>query len=296
MRIGDYEVLSVNAGRFKLDGGAMFGVVPKVLWSRTSPADEVNRIDMAMRCLLIRGRGRILVVDTGAGDKFDETFAAQYSIHDGGHGLVPSLRDRGVAREDVTDVILTHLHFDHCGGTTVLSTEGLKLQFPNARHHVQKEHWEHALQPSERDRVSFLRENFELLDRKQRLSLLEGETELLPGVTVMPVFGHTPAMQLVRVEGGGSTLLYGADLFPLASHLRLPYIMSYDLQPMVTLEEKRRVLPRVVDDGWVLVFEHDPLVEAARLRWGRRHAEVAEPLSLDDEKASGRDLEAHARH
>ncbi len=236
MKIGPYELQAFEHGEFKLDGGAMFGVVPKVLWEKTNPADEKNRIDMALRSLLIRGEGRVILVDTGIGNKLPEKLRAIYAVDESRLSTEKALAQAGLTAEDVTDVILTHLHFDHAGGATRLNEKGQVVPtFPNATYYVQKGQYAWGKKPSERDRASFFPENYVPLEEAGQLKILEGSQELFPGIEVRALFGHTPAMQVVRVSDGSQTLLYCADLIPTASHIPLPWIMAYDLNPLLTL-------------------------------------------------------------
>lgn len=266
MTIGGYEVHAIETGRFGLDGGAMFGVVPRPLWEKASPPDEKNRIAMAARALLLVGHGRVILVDTGNGSKFNEKLSTIYKIDTSRYDLVSSLRSRNIEPRDVTDVILTHLHFDHAGGATVRGTDGVVPTFPRARYCVQRPHWEAALRPTERDRASFMPEDFQPLSEHGVLDFTEGEGAILPGITVRVLHGHTSALQCPVVSDGKTTLFYCADLIPLTAHIQLPWIMAYDLRPLVTLEEKRRLLADAADRQWILFFEHDPDVVAARVR------------------------------
>lgn len=265
MRIGIYEVHPVETGRFALDGGAMFGVVPKPLWEKTSPPDEKNRISLAARALLLQGGGRTVLIDTGNGGKFNEKLRSIYRIENGASDIVTSLARLGVTPEGVTDVILTHLHFDHAGGATTLVNGIAVPAFPRARYYVQAEHWRAAQVPTERDRASFFPDDFLPLRRGEVLQFTEGEGEILPGITVRLVHGHTSALQCPVVSDGRTTLFYCADLVPTSSHVPLPWIMAYDLRPLVTLEEKRRLLAQAADERWIMFFEHDPALAAARL-------------------------------
>lgn len=265
MKIGSYEVESVIEGRFGLDGGSMFGVVPRALWQTTNPPDDNNRIDLAARCLLVRDDERCVLVETGIGSRFDEKRAAMFNVRHPDGDLLDALEERGVAPTDVTDVVLTHLHFDHCGGTTRREGDGLVLSFPEAVHHVQRRNWEWAHRPSRKDAGSFRAEDFSLLERSPLLHLLDGGVELFPGIHLQVVEGHTPGMQLVRIDGAEATLLFCADLVPTRGHLRWPYVMAYDNQPLVTLAEKLEILPRAAADGWIVVFGHDPGCDAAVL-------------------------------
>ncbi len=266
MRIGPYSVETIIDGTFGLDGGAMFGIVPRPLWQRTNPPDDRNRIALAARCLLLRGANRCILVETGIGDKFDDKRADIFKVAHPGGGLVEQLAARSIEPEDVTDVVLTHLHFDHCGGTTRRRDGRLELSFPRADHYVQRRHWEWAHAPSRKDTASFRDEDFDLLAARDRLRLVDGEAEILEGIRVHPVNGHTSGMQLVSVRADGARLLFCADLVPTRTHLRWPYIMAYDNQPLVTLDEKRRWLPAAADDGDVVVFGHDAECDAAVLR------------------------------
>jgi len=265
MTIGPYRIRTLEAGDFKLDGGAMFGVVPKPLWSRTNPSDELNRIEMTTRCLLIESDERKILVDAGIGDKetakFNQIFAVDYSQNT----LEQSLKACGLTPEDVTDLIFTHLHFDHAGGSTRLDGSAAAPMFPNARHFVQKTQFEHALTRNERDRASYLDHNYMPIREAGLMELVEGDAELLPGVHVLTSEGHTPGLQTVLVTDGTTGIWYPADLLPLASHIPMPYIMGYDLAPLVTLRDKKRYLPRALEEEWILAFEHDAHCPACRL-------------------------------
>jgi len=280
MRIGIYEVHPVETGRFALDGGAMFGVVPKPLWERTNPADGRNRITLAARALLLRGGGRNVLIDTGNGGKFDEKLRTIYRMETGDSDIVSSLARHGVTPEQVTDVILTHLHFDHAGGATVLLGGEVVPAFPRARYYVQAEHWRAAQTPTERDRASFFPDDFLPLQKSGVLEFTEGEGEVLPGITVRLVHGHTSALQCPVVSDGRTTLFFCADLVPTTSHVPLPWIMAYDLRPLVTLEEKRRLLAQAADEGWIMFFEHDPVLAAARLRRTDKGIVLAGPVDI----------------
>lgn len=286
MRIGPYTVESIRAGAFALDGGAMFGIVPRPLWQRGNPADDRNRIDLVARCLFIRGGGRLILVETGIGDKFDDKRAAIFKVGHPGGSLISQLAQRGIPAQEVTDVILTHLHFDHCGGTTRRIGGELALSFPRATHYVQRRHWEWARAPTGKDAGSFRAEDFDLLAGSDRLRLLDGEQELFEGIRVHPVDGHTRGMQLVSIAGEtgdtgetGGGLLFCADLVPTRAHLRWPYIMAYDNEPLLTLQEKQRWLPAAADNGDVVVFGHDPGYDAAIL--GREDESVVVVREVD---------------
>jgi glyoxylase-like metal-dependent hydrolase (beta-lactamase superfamily II) len=281
MKIGDYELHPIETGRFALDGGAMHGVVPKPLWEKTSPPDDRNRITLAARALLLKGKERTILIDVGNGSKLNPKLAGIYRIDTSQSDLVSSLRRHGVTTDQVTDVILTHLHFDHAGGSTMLFNGALRPTFPNARYYVQRAHWDAAQEPTERDRASFFPEDFLPLKEQGRLEFTDGEGEIFPGIRVRVLHGHTTALQCPIISGGGTTLFYSADLLPLASHVQLPWIMAYDLRPLVTLEEKRRLLADAVEGNWVLFFEHDPDVVAARVRRGDKGIVLGDAVTIE---------------
>ena len=281
MKIGNYKLYSIETGRFALDGGAMFGVVPKNLWNRTNPADEKNRIELAMRLLLLKSDDRLILIDTGIGDKMDEKMTSIYSINHSKSALDKSLEKLEISPYQITDVILSHLHFDHAGGTTYQKNGKIELTFPNATHHVQKEQWNWALSPSDKDRASFIKENFLQIERQNKLNLLNGNYELLPGVECLIMYGHTPGMQLVKIYNGSRTLLYCSDLIPTASHIPIPWIMAYDNNPLITLDEKNKLLPKIVDEEWILYFEHDPFRKAGTVKFSDKGFELKEEISID---------------
>jgi len=265
--IGRLRCHLLEAGTLRLDGGAMFGVVPKPLWERRVAADERNRIPMAMRCLLIEHDDGLVLVDTGAGDKDDAKFRDIYGIENTGRNgrtwLEDALAAAGHAPDDVRWVINTHLHFDHAGGNTYRDEAGgLAARFSNARYVVQRGELEFATHPNERTVGSYLPQNFAPVS----FQLLDGETEVLPGVRCLPTPGHTPFHQSVLIDSGGERACFLADLVPTAAHLPLPWIMGYDLEPLVTLESKRTLYRKAEAEGWRLCFEHDAVVAAGRLR------------------------------
>lgn len=260
----------IDAGRFKLDGGAMFGIVPRKLWAHQNPPDEENLCTWAARCLLLRGSGRVILVDTGLGDKQDAKFRNHFHPH-GEHTLLSSLRDLGVAREDVTDVLLTHLHFDHVGGATGFDESGrIVTTFPNAVYWTNEAQWNWAQKPNAKEAASFLPENLMPLHESGQLDMLQvhpgKDLHWLPEVTLRPLYGHTEAMLMPMIEGtDGRRLIYCADLIPSAAHVRLPWVLAYDVRPLITLQEKERLLEEAVDENAELVFEHDALRSSASL-------------------------------
>jgi glyoxylase-like metal-dependent hydrolase (beta-lactamase superfamily II) len=279
MRLGDIEFHILTDGHFRLDGGAMFGVVPRPLWEKRMPPDERNRITLSMNCLLIRAAGKWLLVETGAGDKWDSKQRNIFAI--GGPPRLPDqLLARGVKPEEIDFVINTHLHFDHCGWNTRLVDNRPQPTFPNARYVVQKGELDHAKRPTERDRASYLLDNFGPVEQAGQWWLLEGDREIVPGVEVVRLPGHTRDMQGVKLSGGGKTAIFFADLVPTTAHLPFPWIMSYDLFPMTTLENKKKWIPEAARGGWLCLFAHDPQVPAASLRERDGRFEP-EPVTVD---------------
>jgi glyoxylase-like metal-dependent hydrolase (beta-lactamase superfamily II) len=265
LTIGPYRVHFLAGGRFRLDGGAMFGVVPKVLWNRAAPADERNRIRMRMTCLLLEGNGQKILVDAGSGTKEDAKFRDIYAI-EGPEGLTQDLTALGVKPEDVTAVALTHLHFDHCGGGTTRDAAGVvKPTFPNAHYFVRRQEWEDAHHANERNRASYFSDNYDPLHEAGQLILHDTDLEILPGVWMKCLPGHTLGHQGCFFDIPGERALYTVDLVPTAAHLPLAYIMGYDLYPMTTLETKRAILRQATSEGWLLLFEHDPDLHAVRV-------------------------------
>jgi glyoxylase-like metal-dependent hydrolase (beta-lactamase superfamily II) len=265
MQLGDWTFKTFSDGFFRLDGGASFGIVPKPLWEQQSPADDRNRIRVALRCLLAEGQGRRILVDTGIGDRWDAKQRDIFGMERRAGQLLTELDTAGIARESITDVVLTHLHFDHVGGACLDLADGMTPAFPEARWWVQRTQWDWAHDPSERDRASFRTEDFEALAEGGRLELLEGHAEILPEVRVTPVGGHTPGMQLVEFHTAGGTLVFLADLIPSKAHVHLPWVAGFDLNPLLSLSEKRQLLSRAAEDDYLLVLQHDPDHEACRV-------------------------------
>ena len=264
IELGDVRVHLLHDGTFALDGGAMFGVVPRALWEKSDPPDERNRVALALNIALIETGGKRVLVDTGMGDKWSEKERAIYKI-DRSTTLLTCLHALGLAPEDIDVVINTHLHFDHSGGNTRLVDGKPVPTFPKARYVVQMGEWEDATHPNERNRASYLEPNFVPIAEARQLETVQGQAEVAPGVHVVPVGGHTAYHQMVIVEGGRQALVIPTDLVPTASHLPLAYIMGYDLFPMGTLEAKRRVLKDVAERGSTLLFYHDPRTPLGRI-------------------------------
>jgi glyoxylase-like metal-dependent hydrolase (beta-lactamase superfamily II) len=268
-KIGDLTVHAIQAGGQRLDGGAMFGVVPKPLWERRIPSDERNRIQLGMRCLLIEHPSGLVLIDTGAGNKEDQKFKDIYGIEnegaDGRTSLEDGLKQLNVTPADVAIVINTHLHFDHAGGNTYHDEGGaLQVSFPKARYIVKKGEYDYATHPNERTAASYFERNYMPVVRSHQFEFVVREKEIVKGIRVIPTPGHTPFHQSVLIDSGGERAFFLADMCPTASHLPLPWIMGYDVEPLVTLETKRRIFRQAEAEEWLLIFEHD-----ATTPWGR---------------------------
>ncbi len=264
MRFGEWDVRACIAGRFGLDGGAMFGVVPKTMWERAITPDAFNRVPMVMRILLARGHGRTVVVDVGAGAGHSEKYRQIYAFQDTDH-LADTIRACGVEPADVTDVLLTHLHFDHGAGIVEPAGDDWRLIFPRAAHHVQTRQWKHAFAPTPRDRASYYEDRLRVMEREGVLRLHDGPWSLAPGFDLLVFDGHTPGQQLPVIGGGTGSLFFTGDLMPTHHHIPTPYVMSYDLYPVTVMEEKAALLERASAGSWLLCFEHDAHMAACRL-------------------------------
>jgi glyoxylase-like metal-dependent hydrolase (beta-lactamase superfamily II) len=278
MKLGAIEFHIFSTGRVQLDGGAMFGVIPRPLWEKKMAPDARNRITLSMNSVLIRAGGKRILVETGAGDKMNQKFRDIYGLD--GPRLAEGLRAYDLQPEDIDIVVNTHLHFDHCGGNTRLDKDKVVPAFPNARYVTQRGEFDHATHPNERDHASYFPENFAPIEAAGRFEFLDDDRAIVPGVELIRVPGHTADMQCVKLTGGGKTAFLFADLVPTVAHLPLPWIMGYDLYPMTTLENKKRWIPAAVQEGWLALFAHDARVPAAYLR-ERDGQWKAEPVAID---------------
>lgn len=277
------KLYSVNAGYFKLDGGAMFGVVPKSLWNKLNSADENNMCNWAMRCWLIEDGNKLILVDNGMGDKQDVKFFGYYFLN-GDDSLARSFSKYGFNFDDVTDVVLTHLHFDHCGGSIKLSEDKSKFvpTFKNATYHVNEKHWNWAINPNVREKASFLKENILPIQESGQMIYYDEHTNILNGLSFIEVNGHTEAMMLPKLHYNGNTLLFMADLIPSAAHLPLPYVMGYDVRPLETMKEKTLILNEAAKNNWLLFFEHDNSTELISLEQTEKGVRRKDVLKVAD--------------
>lgn len=260
------ELFSINTGHFKLDGGAMFGVVPKSIWQRLNPADENNMCSWAMRCLLVKDGNRLILIDNGMGNKQNDKFFGYYFLH-GNDTLDLSLAKYGFCKDDITDVFLTHLHFDHCGGSIEYNSDRTKLKpaFNNATYWCAKKHWDWAVNPNPREKASFLSDNILPIQESGQLQFIDSSKEFMSHFNMYEANGHTEAMLLPLIKYKDTTIAFMADLIPSVGHLPLPYVMGYDVRPLNTMQEKDYILHEAAKNNWTLFFEHDPINECCNV-------------------------------
>ena len=277
------KLYSVNSGHFKLDGGAMFGVVPKSIWKELNQPDENNMCSWAMRCLLIEDGKRLILVDNGMGNKQDPKFFGYYYLH-GDDTLQRSLNKYGFGFDDITDVFLTHLHFDHCGGSIKYNNDKTKLEpaFKNATYWSNQKHWDWAVNPNSREKPSFLKDNILPIQQSGQLKFIADGEELFPGMKVKEVFGHTEAMMIPIIDYKGTKVAFVADLIPSVGHLPISYVMGYDVRPLLTLNEKQEFLKTACDNKWVLFYEHDPQIECCTLKNTERGVRMDQAIRMKD--------------
>jgi glyoxylase-like metal-dependent hydrolase (beta-lactamase superfamily II) len=277
------NLYSIHTGNFKLDGGAMFGVVPKSIWNKVYPADENNLITLAMRCLLVVDGDRKILIDNGIGNKQDDKFFGHYFLH-GIDSLEKSLNAVGLTPFDITDMFLTHLHFDHCGGSVKQkpSGEGYELTFPNATYWINESQWDWAIDANRREKASFLSENILPIAESGKLKLFKGPLELIPGFNVRIFNGHSVGQSIPFISYKGKTVVFMADTTPTSAHVPLPYIMSYDTQPLISLQEKEDFMNEAVDNDFVLFFEHDAYTECCNLERTEKGIKVKNTFSLNE--------------
>ena len=282
MKVGKYTLYSIETSQFGLDGGAMFGIIPKILWEKEAPADDHNRIQMVTRSLLLVSDERKIIIDTGNGDKWDDKARSRYNIDLVDLNLSSSLGKYGFLPADITDVFCTHLHFDHAGGNTTIEDGKIVPTFPNATYWIHQDNWDLANSPSEKDRGSYLAENWSVLAENGMIEYVTDREEFLPGIEIMLTYGHTIGMMHPLIKDGNNTVFYAADIFPMAAHVPLAWVMAYDLNPVQTIKEKRSLLPTMVDKNWTVFFEHDPLRQAGKVTMDGKHYRLKEAVIISE--------------
>ena len=282
MKIAGFELYSIETSRFGLDGGTMFGIIPKSMWEKEIKSDDNNCIEMVTRSLLMVGHDRKILIDTGNGDKWQDKFRSIYNIDTESVNIELSLAKYGFNTEDITDVFCTHLHFDHIGGNTKYSNGELVPVFPNATYWMQNENWELANSPTEKDQGSFMKHDWSVLAENGMIEFVDGRDQFLPNIDIELSYGHTIGMMLPKLNDNSQTLIYMADLIPMAAHLPLPWIMSYDINSALTLEEKRSLLPKAVEENWTIFFEHDPIHQACKVCYDGKHFRLKKSVKISD--------------
>jgi glyoxylase-like metal-dependent hydrolase (beta-lactamase superfamily II) len=279
------KLYTIETGHFKLDGGAMFGVVPKTIWNKLNPADNNNMISLAMRCLLIEDGNQLILIDNGIGNKQDEKFFSYYYLH-GEYSLDTSLSKLGFHKNDITDMVLTHLHFDHCGGSIEWNNEHTHYQtaFPNAKYHISANHWQEALSPNAREKASFLKENILPIQESGQLNLINTDFSIHPKISLELSKGHTESMMHPVIQYKGRTIFYLADMIPTQAHLPIPYVMGYDVRPLDTMNEKVSLLNRAAakSEEFILYFEHDPINEACTVHQTEKGVRIQQQVKLHE--------------
>jgi len=281
MNLGKFKVNAIETGIFGLDGGSMFGIVPKALWQRKyDRGDEQNRIPLAARPLLVQFDDRVLLIDTGNGNKFSDKFANLYNIDKEKSSILNALKLQNIEAGQVTDVILTHLHFDHSGGATIIQDDRAVPTFPNAKYYIQKEQLDWAKNPTEKDSASFIPDNYEPLIEHNQLEVIDGEGLLFDGISIITAFGHTQAMQMLRISNQDKTLYYLADTIPTAAHLPFSFSMGFDNFPLKVIDEKKNLLPQIYEERAILFFEHDAFLQAATIKSTEKGFAVNEKVEI----------------
>ena len=282
MKIGKYDLYSVETSEFGLDGGAMFGIIPKPVWEKKVSADELNRVNMVTRSLLLVSDEKKILIDTGNGTKWEEKYKQIYDINTDQYNIEKSLGKYGFSSEQITDVICTHMHFDHIGGNTKIKSEEVVPTFPNAKYWISEENWKLANHPSQKDAGSFIEHDWKVLAENQMIEIIDGREPFIEGVETIVTHGHTPGLLHPIVSDGSNKLFYGADIFPMVAHIPIPWVMAYDVQPVVTMEEKQKLLQKMEREDWILFFEHDPYFQACTVHKDGKHYKLNKEIKISD--------------
>ena len=282
MKIGKYDLYSVETSEFGLDGGAMFGIIPKPVWEKKVSADELNRVTMVTRSLLLVSDEKKILIDTGNGTKWEEKYKQIYDINTDQYNIEKSLGKYGFSSEQITDVICTHMHFDHIGGNTKIKSGEVVPTFPNAKYWISEENWKLANHPSQKDAGSFIEHDWKVLAENQMIEIIDGREPFIEGIETFVTHGHTPGLLHPIVSDGSNKLFYGADIFPMVAHIPIPWVMAYDVQPVVTMEEKQKLLQKMEREDWILFFEHDPHIQACTVHKDGKHYKLNKEIKISD--------------
>ncbi len=282
MKIGKYDLYSVETSEFGLDGGAMFGIIPKPVWEKKVSADELNRVNMVTRSLLLVSDEKKILIDTGNGTKWEEKYKQIYDINTDQYNIEKSLGKYGFSSEQITDVICTHMHFDHIGGNTKIKSGKVVPTFPNAKYWISEENWNLANHPSQKDAGSFIEHDWKVLAENQMIEIIDGREPFIEGIETFVTHGHTPGLLHPVVSDGSNKLFYGADIFPMVAHIPIPWVMAYDVQPVVTMEEKQKLLQKMEREDWILFFEHDPHIQACTVHKDGKHYKLNKEIKISD--------------
>ena len=282
MKIGKYDLYSVETSEFGLDGGAMFGIIPKPVWEKKVSADELNRVNMVTRSLLLVSDEKKILIDTGNGTKWEEKYKQIYDINTDQYNIEKSLGKYGFSSEQITDVICTHMHFDHIGGNTKIKSGEVVPTFPNAKYWISEENWKLANHPSQKDAGSFIEHDWKVLAENQMIEIIDGREPFIEGIETFVTHGHTPGLLHPIVSDGSNKLFYGADIFPMVAHIPIPWVMAYDVQPVVTMEEKQKLLQKMEREDWILFFEHDPHIQACTVQKDGKHYKLNKKIKISD--------------
>ena len=282
MKIGKYDLYSVETSEFGLDGGAMFGIIPKPVWEKKVSADELNRVNMVTRSLLLVSDEKKILIDTGNGTKWEEKYKQIYDINTDQYNIEKSLGKYGFSSEQITDVICTHMHFDHIGGNTKIESGEVVPTFPNAKYWISEENWKLANHPSQKDAGSFIEHDWKVLAENQMIEIIDGREPFIEGIETFVTHGHTPGLLHPIVSDGSNKLFYGADIFPMVAHIPIPWVMAYDVQPVVTMEEKQKLLQKMEREDWILFFEHDPHIQACSVHKDGKHYKLNKEIKISD--------------
>ena len=282
MKIGKYDLYSVETSEFGLDGGAMFGIIPKPVWEKKVSADELNRVNMVTRSLLLVSDEKKILIDTGNGTKWEEKYKQIYDINTDQYNIEKSLGKYGFSSEQITDVICTHMHFDHIGGNTKIKSGEVVPTFPNAKYWISEKNWKLANHPSQKDAGSFIEHDWKVLAENQMIEIIDGREPFIEGIETIVTHGHTPGLLHPIVSDGSNKLFYGADIFPMVAHIPIPWVMAYDVQPVVTMEEKQKLLQKMEREDWILFFEHDPHIQACSVHKDGKHYKLNKEIKISD--------------